>query len=119
MTDYIETKAKDGTRILVEVEAVLKTAAGFGGRRETPSNVSSETTSDAYARALEIIRACANGFVETLQGLEATPNAASVDFSIKIDAEAGAMVAKSPAEAQFKVSLNWKKVEPDDDDDDD
>jgi hypothetical protein len=59
-----------------------------------------------------MVRICANGIIETLQGLNSLPNTASIDFAIKIDAEAGAMIAKSLGDAHFKVSLSWKQVEP-------
>ncbi len=111
MTDYIETKATDGTTIRIEVESTGKTGAGFA-RPSAAAAVTGEATKDAYDQVLATIRACANGVVETLQNLETAPSAASINFAIKIDAEAGAMVAKSGNEAQFKVALSWKQVEP-------
>ena len=44
---------------------------------------------------------------------------ASIDFAIKVDATAGAMIAKSMNDAQFKVSLSWQKETPETDSDDD
>jgi hypothetical protein len=111
MTDYIETRTKDGATIRIEVESTAKTTAGFG-RQPPTTNVSHDAVRDVYDQTLSTIRACANGVIDTLQSLEALPSAASIDFAIKIDAEAGAMIAKSLNDAQFKVSLNWKQVEP-------
>jgi hypothetical protein len=113
VTDYIETKTSDGTIIRIEVQSTTKTATGFGGRLPAPTNLSNETAATAYDQTLLAIRACADGVIKTLQNLEATPSAASIDFAIKIDADAGAMVAKSRDDAQFKVSLTWKQVEAD------
>ncbi len=110
MSAYIETQAKDGTIIRIEVESASKTSTGFA-RQPAPVNVSTEAAKDAYDQTLNTIRACANGVLDTLQTLEVLPSAASIDFAIKVDAEAGVMIAKSPAEAQFKVSLSWKQVE--------
>ena len=114
MTDYIETKAKDGTPVRIEVELSSKSGAGFS-RTTSASDATSDTAKAAYNQALDTIRVCANGVIGTLQELEAAPNTASVSFGIKFDADAGAMVAKSMNEAQFKVSLSWKEVEPDSD----
>jgi hypothetical protein len=58
---------------------------------------------------LTTVRACANGVIDTLQNLDATPSAASVVFAVRVDGEAGAMIAKSMNEAQFKISLSWKQ----------
>jgi hypothetical protein len=111
MIDYIETQAKDGTPIRIEVEETQRTGTGFG-RQASPADSASGLAKEAYNQALSTIRACANGVIDTLQNLDAAPNAASINFAIKIDAEAGAMVAKSLNDAQFKVSLSWKQVEP-------
>ncbi len=110
MADYIETHTKDGAILRIEVETTHKAAAGFS--RQTPAaNVSGETAKEVYNQTLTAIRACANGVIETIRGLDSLPSAASIDFAIKIDAEAGAMIAKSLGDAHFKVSLNWKPAE--------
>jgi hypothetical protein len=41
--------------------------------------------------------------------MAALPSSASIDFSIKIHPEAGAMIAKSRDEGQFRVALSWKQ----------
>lgn len=111
MAEYIETQTKDGATVKIEVEAASKVAAGFT-RPAAAANVSHEGVKDAYEQTLQTVRVCANGMIETLQGLDTLPSAASIDFAIKIDAEAGAMIAKSLSDAHFKVSLSWKQVEP-------
>jgi len=111
MTEYIETKTKDGVAIRIEVEADAKGSAGFA-RQATTGDVSTETAQDAYNQTLNTIRACANGVIDTWQSLDAQPSSASIEFAIKIDAKAGAMIAKSAGAAQFKVSLSWKQIEP-------
>lgn len=112
MTEYIETKTKDGLTIRIEVDPDARGTAGFG-RQTAAGDVSTETAQDAYDQTLNTIRACASGVIDTLQGLDAQPSAASIEFAIKVDAKAGAMIAKSVGAAQFKVSLSWKQVEPD------
>jgi Trypsin-co-occurring domain 1 len=113
MADYIETKTKSGATIRIEVESG-RLGTGFGHQVSSRAGSGAAGTS-AYDQTLETIRACANDVVDTLQNLEAPPSAASIDFAIKIDGEAGALIAKSGADAQFKVSLSWKQVEPDQD----
>ncbi len=112
MAEYIEIQTKHGATLKIEVESTSKIGAGFT-RPASPANVSHEGLKDAYTQTLNTVRICANGMIETLQGLDTLPKAASVDFAIKIDAEAGAMIAKSLGDAHFKVSLSWKQMEPD------
>jgi hypothetical protein len=116
LTDYIQTKTKDGRTIRIEVEAAAKVAAGFGGRQPSPVDVSTAAVDDVYEQVLNTVRDWANGFVETLQSLEAMPSSAAIDFALKVDAEAGTLVAKSRENAHFKVSLTWKQAGPDEDD---
>jgi len=109
MTHYIETQAKDGSVIRIEVEDTSKAGVGFTSKPAPATDVSGDTAKDVYNQTLKTIQACANGVVETIQNLEALPSAASIDFAIKIDGEAGALIAKSREDAQFKVSLSWKQ----------
>lgn len=112
MTDYIETRTKDGGVIRIEVDTTAKAAAGFGSRQSTPSNLTHEAVADVYEQVLSTIRGWTNGFVETLQSLETTPTTASLDFAIKIDVETGALIAKSRDDAHLRVSLSWKQAGP-------
>jgi hypothetical protein len=109
--EYIETQTQDGTLIRIEVESAAKTKTGFGPQTASAEGVEAPLT-DAYAQTLATIRACANGIIDTIHNLPLPPSAAAVDFALKIDAKAGALIAKSANEAQFKVSLSWKQAEP-------
>ncbi len=111
MADYIETKTKDGATIRIEVESASKIGAGFGHKTSGDSQ-DEDAAQNAYTQTLATINACANGVIDTLQNLEQLPSAASINFAIKVDADAGAMIAKSANDAQFKISLNWKQAEP-------
>lgn len=115
MIHYIESYTENGSPIRIEVEDTSKPAAGFT-RHTSPSDLSSDAVKDAYDQTLNVIKSCANGIIDTIQNLSAPPSAAAVEFSVKIDAEVGAMIAKARDEGQFKVSLSWKQSEPDKDD---
>lgn len=109
MTHYIETNARDGSVIRIEVEDTSKTGVGFTSKPVRATDVSGDMAKDIYNQTLKTIQACADGVIDTIQNLEALPNSASIDFAVKIDAEAGAMIAKSREDAQFRVSLSWKQ----------
>jgi hypothetical protein len=111
MIEYIETQTTDKTTIRIEVEPGSKTTAGFG-RHAAATDGTADSSKDSYNQMLNTISTCASGVVDALQNLKTPPSAASIDFAIKIDAEAGAIIAKSPGEAQFKISLSWKQAEP-------
>jgi len=110
MTHYIETKTKDGTILRIEVEDTSKPAPGFT-RASAPTNLSTDAADEAFAHLLQAIQGMASDLIGTVQNLESAPSVTAVDFAIKIDAEVGALVARSRDDAQFRVSLTWK--EPD------
>jgi len=112
MTHYIETKTQDGALIRIEVEDTSKPSPGFPRAAASPTNVSGEPTENALNDALQLVYGVADGIVNTLQKLAVPPTSAAIDFSVKINGEVGAMVAKSRDAGQFKVVLSWKKSEP-------
>ena len=109
MTHYIETQTGEGSSVRIEVEDTSKPATGFA-HRSTATNVSGDNAQQAYQQVLQTIRGCANGIIGAIQDLQTQPNTVAVDFAIKVDAEAGAMVAKTREDAQFRVSLSWKQA---------
>ena len=117
MADYVESLTKDGKKILIEVDTDGKGSAGFG--RQSGTDGPTAGGADAYQQSLDTIRTCAADLIDTLQTLETPPKAASFDFGIKVDPKAGAMIAKSMGEGQFKVSLSWRQDEPETDKKDD
>ncbi|MEM7349096.1 MAG: CU044_2847 family protein, partial [Chloroflexota bacterium] len=80
------------------------------------SDVSTDVAKEAYTQMLNTIKACASGVVDTLQEAEVQPSNASIDFAIKVDAKAGAMIAKSMGDAHFKVAFSWRQPEPEKED---
>lgn len=110
MTHYIETKTKNGAVLRIEVEDTSKPSPGFT-RTATASNVSGESADNAYTEVLQAIEGLANGLVDTVQKLDSEPATAALEFSVKIDGEVGAMIAKRRDEGQFKVALSWKEPE--------
>jgi hypothetical protein len=114
VTHYIETKTKDGVPFRIEVEDTSKPTPGFT-RTSTPTNVSSEAAEEAFAQLLQAIQGVASDLINTVQSLESSPSVMALDFAIKIDAEVGALVARSRDDAQFRVSLTWKEQDSDSD----
>ncbi len=118
MADYIETNIGK-KKILVEVSD-NKGHVGFGVQ---PTHEEKKKTADkAYSQAMETIRLAAQGVIDALDEMEAAPNHVKVDFAIKIDAGAGAMLARADSrDAQLRVSLGWnhKPADEKSSDDDD
>ena len=110
MTNYIESIVGDSGKILIEVSEPGG-SVGFGAQEVTTA--SAEKAHNAFNQALHTIQLAASSVLETLHTLNEMPDTARIDFAIKFDAEAKAMIAKSPGSAQLNVSLTWTTTKPD------
>ncbi|NER80975.1 MAG: hypothetical protein F6K42_15685 [Leptolyngbya sp. SIO1D8] len=64
-------------------------------------------SAQALGQAMGTIQALANRTTETLSKLPQPPTNFELAFSIKMDAEAGAIVSKSAGEGNLQVKLVW------------
>ncbi|MFI5772317.1 CU044_2847 family protein [Streptomyces sp. NPDC051658] len=110
MTRIGEMRLSDGTALRVEVDGQQGSGIDRVGRG-SPSDVvrgSAETLQDALAH----IRPAVEAVAESVRNLTSKPDSVSVEFGIKLSAEAGVVVAKAASEANFAVRLEWNTSEP-------
>lgn len=69
----------------------------------------SEGVKAAFESSMELIHTSAEKIAETVHTIpeKVRPRGFEVQFAIKIDAELGAVIAKSSTEAQLQVTLRW------------
>jgi len=106
MADFIESKVGKDGKILIEVKSTGGTV-GFGA---TKTKEQEAHIDNAFNHALNTIRMAADSVLETLETLdERKPDHVKIDFAIKIDDHAGAMLARADSsDAQLRVSLGWR-----------
>jgi hypothetical protein len=68
-----------------------------------------EKSAQALDKAMDTVRGMAVRSVKAVKDLTDPPDNIEVEFGIKLDAEAGAMVAKAGTEASFNVTLSWQR----------
>jgi hypothetical protein len=99
--------------ILVEFEPLRRTGVQEAAIRG-PGEVS-ERLAQKSARALDsamgTIQSMAHRVTETVRKMKVAerPDKVAVEFGLKLDAEAGAYIAKASTEAGFKVTLTWER----------
>ncbi|RME42126.1 MAG: hypothetical protein D6796_14850 [Caldilineae bacterium] len=105
MKRLVEFPLEDGSTILVEVDAPAE-----------PGMVSATRGGDTVARAqqtfeaaLDRVRPAAQTIIQKLRALHDPPDEIGVEFGLKMSAEAGAFVAAAGVEANYKVTLTWKR----------
>jgi hypothetical protein len=107
MKRLIEFPLQNGGRLVAEVDEsevpgrVVRVAAKPGEVAEKAQ----ETLEDA----LEKIKPAAQLIIDKLHTLHDVPDEISVEFGIKLNAAAGAIIASAGVEANYKVTLKWTK----------
>ncbi len=92
--------------ILVEFEP----AAGLRKAARTPEEAVQEAAR-ALNRAMGLIHHMARRVARTVSAVPVAerPHQAEVTFGLKLDAEAGAVIAKAGMEASINVKLTWER----------
>lgn len=103
MIRYIEFPLEEGGTIVVEVE---QPKPEFGAIQVGRPDAAAEKATRTFSQALEQIQPAISAAVDKLRGLQ--PDELSVEFGIKLNAQAGAFLASAGTEANFKVSIKWQ-----------
>jgi len=100
-----EVAGSPGETVLVEVD-------------ETPSEVGEERAARpgevqragrSLEEALERVKPAASALVEKVRSLAEPPDEATIAFGVKLTGKAGAVLASAALEANYQVTLTWKR----------
>jgi hypothetical protein len=104
MSDIIQTTGSPEDNI------VLFEISGQGGLRSAglkPTELATRSV-QALGQAMGTIQTLANRTTETIKKMPQPPSEFELEFGIKIDAEAGAIVSKVSTEGNLKIKLVWR-----------
>ncbi|HYV06538.1 MAG TPA: CU044_2847 family protein [Blastocatellia bacterium] len=107
MKRLVEFPLQDGGTIMVEVDSAQP--AGVRVRGGSPTEIA-EKARQSFETSLERIKPAAAAIIAKLRELSDQPEQVSVEFGIKLSAEAGVVLASTGVEANFKVTLQWKRA---------
>jgi len=108
MKRLIEFPLEGGGSILVEVDGI---EPAIRVRGSTPMQIAEKAT-QTFESSLERIKPAAAAIISNLRKMADQPEQVSVEFGIKLSAEAGVVLATTGVEANFKVTLLWKRSLP-------
>lgn len=107
MKHLVEFPLEDGTTILVEVDDPETGSVIRSGRVGDAVTKSQKT----FEEAMDKVKPAASAIIAKIRSLHDTPDEVEVEFGLKMSADAGAFVASAGIEANYKVTLKWKKEE--------
>lgn len=107
MKRLVEFATEENEYIIVEVEE-----PEIGGlvRAARPGEIITKA-SQSFEESLEKVKPAANAIIMKLRSLHDQPDEIKVEFGLKLSADAGAVVASAGVEANYTVTLKWKKLE--------
>lgn len=104
MTELLRYELEDGGHLLVEVgeqEPGVAQAARAGR--------TVRAASESFQAALESVRTAAATVSRKLRDLPERPDRVAVRFGVRLNAEAGAVIAKTGAEGHLELELVWER----------
>jgi len=108
MKHLIVFDLEDGHSLTVEVDEPEDEYGGGVLGVDMPGQVLAKAR-QSFEQSLETIKPAAVAIVKKLRSLAESPDEIQVEFGIKLNAEAGAVVASSGVEANFTITLKWVK----------
>jgi hypothetical protein len=110
---YIEFPLEGGGTILIESpDQQEKVQSGFVKGAEV-SKEAATRAAQTFDAAVENIRKSAELLVNKLRSISAPPDEMSVSFGLKASGDLGSLaIGKVGSEANYAVTLKWKKEEP-------
>lgn len=102
MTELMRMQTSGGF-ILVEVD---DTEPGFERVSRDGSIIKAKET---FEKALEDVKVAAQSALQVMTSGPHSPEGVEVEFGVRLNAEAGAVVAKASLEGHLKVTLSWRR----------
>ncbi|MEV6297210.1 CU044_2847 family protein [Streptomyces sp. NPDC051896] len=96
----------DGTSVRVEL---ADEESGFDRVGRGPGGLA-RSSAETLQEALDHIRPALDTMASSVRQMVHRPDKVSVEFGIKLAAEAGVVVAKATSEANFTVTLEWSSA---------
>ncbi len=112
MKRLVEFPLQEGGTLLVEVDEPKRyaetTTRGGVVKAARPGEIA-DKAQDTFEDALDKIKPAAQAIIDKLRALSDAPDEIGVEFGIKLSAEDGAFIASAGAEANYTVTLTWRK----------
>ncbi len=104
MAKYVDFSLGQNENIRVEIaDGEERVTRGKDGKDVV------EKATVAFEQALAKLKPMCAAIVRQIRDAVEQPEEFSVEFGVKLNAEAGVIVASTAAEANLKISIKWKK----------
>jgi Trypsin-co-occurring domain 1 len=103
----VEFPLDRGGSVLIETDEppAGPTTRGLGKDRPTLA----ERTDKTFEEATATVIPAARSLLARLRSIDDTPDEIGIEFGVQLSAQAGAFIASAAAEANFRVSMTWRR----------
>jgi Trypsin-co-occurring domain 1 len=105
VSQLVRMDLADGGSVLVEVAETDSGPVTRGGRAEDLVTSAGATLDSALDQLGPVVR----GVVTRLREAADWPDQVTVEFSIKLSADANVIIARTAGEANFRISMQWAR----------
>ena len=105
MNQIVRFYLEDGTPVLIEIDEVLP----IGLEDAAIEDKSIIDARHKFEEAFENTRKAAGAIVKKLREFTDSPDTIELEFGLKVSAESGIVVASAAVEANYQLTLTWKK----------
>lgn len=95
-----------------EGSVVVETESGPGVARAARGKDVPKNARVTFEAALAEVKRAASAALDQFQSLPRPPDEVEIKFGVRMDAEAGAVIAKTGVHGQFEVSVTWRRQQP-------
>jgi hypothetical protein len=110
MKRLVELPLDQGCSVLVEVDEPPAGPAIRGFGKDHPTLA--ERTDKTFEEATANVTPAARSLVARLRSIDDPPDEIGIEFGVRPSAQTGAFIASVAAEANFTVSMTWRRTEP-------
>jgi hypothetical protein len=104
--ELIEFRVENGGVIQAEVD-IPDTQGGIARAGRSAEGVLN-STSKSFDAAVQAARPAAEAVMRSIQGMAIKPDEVTVEFGLKLSFQAGAIIAATATEGNFRVLVTWR-----------
>ena len=107
MKKLVEFDLQDGQFIYAEID-VLESEVGVA-RATRRSDQILRSTKESLDSAIDIVQPAAEAILRKIKNMDVKPDEVTVEFGLKLSLAAGAIIASTSTEGNFKIAITWRK----------
>lgn len=107
MKRLVEFPLDQGGSVLVEIDEPSPGPATRGLGKDRPTLV--EEADKTFEDATAAVTSAAHSLIARLRSINDPPDEVGIEFGVQLSAQTGAFIASVAAQANFRVSMTWRR----------